>query len=634
MQLATLDWIIIAVYLLVSIIIGVAFVKKGSKSLTDFFVSGRSVPWWLAGISMVATTFAADTPLAVTGIVIGSGIAGNWIWWSGIFSGMLTVFLFARLWRRSEVLTDVEFVDIRYAGKPANFLRGFRAVYLALPINLTIIGWVCLGMQKVVKTLLGEMPAYAALTPEELHTMSWQIMYILFFVTTLYIFMSGLWGVLATDFFQFSIALGSAIVLAFVCVDAVGGMSVVRETLMERYGSDGMNFLRFLPKFTSGEEATLVDGVKVGTIAFSTFLAFVTLQWWASSYPGAEPGGGAYVAQRMFSTRTPKESLMATLLFNVCHYALRPWPWIVVALCALVIFPALGEKGADAESGYPMMIAKYMPTGFLGLIIVGFLAAFMSTISTQINLAASYLINDLYKPYFRPMVNCEKCGKSFKPTFSEGHYIRASRVATVLLAIAGVVVGQQMDTVKGAWEFILALSAGTGAVFILRWYWWRINAWTEISAMVTSFVIAITLMLINKFNPIVLEDLRKVDRIGFAARLLITTIGTTIVWLIVTFLTRPTPMEKLERFYMKVRPGGPGWRPVAKRCPTVKADTGLVYDLLAFACGSACVLLLLFGSGKLILGFHGPGVVLTGLGIAAGAAVFALMKKKGWSAME
>ncbi|GAB4310811.1 MAG: Na+:solute symporter [Candidatus Sumerlaeia bacterium] len=616
MQLTALDWGIIAVYLIVSVVIGVAFIRKGSKSLADFFVSGRNVPWWLAGISMVATTFAADTPLAVTGFVIKDGIVKNWIWWSGVFSGMLAVFLFARLWRRSEVLTDVEFVEIRYAGRAARFLRGFRALYLALPINLTIIGWVCLGMQKVVATLLGSTAMFSVLGRAELNELAWSVIYVLFAVTLLYIYMSGLWGVVATDFFQFFIAMLGAIVLAIVCVDAVGGIAALKQGLADQFADAGASYLRFLPHLENTAGAA-----QVGTIALTTFLAYVTLQWWASSYPGAEPGGGAYVAQRMFSTRSPKESLLATLLFNVCHYALRPWPWILVALCALVIYPELAKPGQDAEVGYPMMIARFMPPGFLGLIIVSFLAAFMSTISTQINLAASYLVNDLYKPFFQPVTACPHCGKTHRATFADAHYVIVSRLATALMAVGGILVARQMNTVGGAWEFILALSAGTGAVFILRWYWWRINAWSEISAMTASFVIAVGFMLFR----------RDMD---FATRLALTTLGTTIVWVAVTFLTEPTPMDKLEQFFAKVRPGGIGWAEVARRRPDVQADTGLIYDFGAFVCGSAFVLLILFGSGKLFLGYYSTGIVLTLLGAAAGGAVVALMKKKGWDRME
>ena len=594
MQLHLIDYALIVAYLAFSVTIGVLFTRRGSRSITDFFCSGRSVPWWLAGVSMVATTFAADTPLAVTGIVAKNGIAGNWLWWNFLCSGLLTVFLFARLWRRAEVLTDVEFTELRYSGKPAVYLRGFRALYLAFPINCIIMGWVTIAMQKIVAVSFNCSDEKA-----------WLIIYGLYAVTGVYIIMAGLWAVLATDFFQFFIAMSGSIALAFFSLKAVGGMGGLREGIMNIYGEQGASFFNFLPSFGK---------TGIGMYPLITFLVMVTVQWWAAWYPGAEPGGGGYVAQRMFSAKNEKHSVLATLLFNVAHYALRPWPWIIVALCSLVLFPNL----ADPERGYPLMMIHYLGPGFLGLLLVSFLAAFMSTIATQVNWGASYVVNDVYKRF----VAREEDFTSERA--AQRNYIFVSRVTTFITIIFGLIVAKHMETVKQAWESILALGAGTGLVLILRWYWWRINAWSEISSMIASAVLFAGLTIANKIHPFIPEET------AFGWTMLIIVGGSTLTWLLVTFLTRPEKEETLLNFYRKVRPGGIFWRRVGRLAPDIPVDKGLSIDLLNWFLGAVLIYGILFGFGKLILGYTQLGIILTLVGLCGGFLLYLSLSKQGW----
>ncbi len=585
-QLGMWDWTAIVAYFVVSLAIGLMFTRRGSRSLADFFCSGRSAPWWLLGVSMVATTFAADTPLAVTGFVAKDGITGNWIWWNFLMSGMLTTFLFARLWRRSEVLTDVELTELRYAGMPARGLRVFRALYLAFPINCVVMGWVTVGMFKVVSVTMGCTDQQA-----------WYIIYGLYAVTCLYVMLSGLWGVLATDFVQFGVAMAGSIVLAIYSLDKVGGVAGLQEKLIAHHGIEGgQAFLRMIPRF---------DAAGIGCLALNTFLVMICVQWWAAWYPGAEPGGGGYIAQRMFSAKNERHALLAALFFNMAHYALRPWPWIIVGLCSIVVYyPGLtNDAGAlDPERGYPkMMVDLLSGTGLLGLLLVAFLAAFMSTIATQVNWGASYVVNDVYKRFIAPAA-------------SERHYVLISRLVTVVTIVLGIVVSRQFETIKQAWEFILALGAGTGLVLILRWYWWRINAWSEITAMAVSMIIASTLQI---YRP---------GSFGFANTMLIVVAGTTIVWLTVTFLTRPEPWPTLIAFYRKVRPGGPGWAPLRERAPEVRADRGLGTDILCVIVGVVMVYAALFGTGEFILGSRTAGLELLALAVVCFVVLVRLLR--------
>ncbi|HVO76154.1 MAG TPA: sodium:solute symporter family protein, partial [Ignavibacteriaceae bacterium] len=471
MQLTIIDLVIIAAYFLFNFIIALVLRKKATRSVDDFFVSGRNVSWWLAGTSIVATTFAADTPLAVTGFVARNGIAGNWIWWSFVFSGMLTVFFYAKLWRRAEVLTDVEFAEIRYGGRPATFLRGFRALYLGLPVNLIIMGWVNLAIVKIMMVVLG-------VTKVEALTITIVIMFLTASISSI----SGLWGVLWTDLFQFILKMGMVILLAFFAVRSIGGMDtlVLRLHEIDKTRGSASSILSFVPDLNSA------------WMPMITFLVFIAVNWWASWYPGAEPGGGGYVAQRIFSAKNEKHSLLATLWFNIAHYAIRPWPWILVALVAVVRFQNDPAFKSDPESGYIRILMSDLPVYLRGLMIAAFAAAYMSTIGTQLNWGTSYMVNDVYRRFL-------------KKNKSEKHYVRASQLVTMILMLLSAAVTFFMDSIAGAWQILMALGAGTGLVYILRWFWWRINAWSEISAMVAAFITSIILRFLfnlNESNPV------------------------------------------------------------------------------------------------------------------------------------
>jgi len=449
------DWAIVFGYFLLTAAVGFVYTRRAGASTSEFFIGGRNVPWWLAGVSMVATTFAADTPLAVTELVAKYGVAGNWLWWNMVMSGILTVFFFARLWRRANVMTDVELAEVRYGGKAAAALRGFRAVYLAVPINLIVLGWVNKAMVTILEVSLGINPLLA--------------IGICFAVTVAYSTAAGLWAVLWTDAVQFVLMMTAVIVLAVYAVDHVGGMAALKAQVTQQYAG-GTDPLSVLPVQLGGGISGYVF------MPLLTLLVFLSVQWWAAWYPGAEPGGGGYVAQRIFAARTERDGVLATLFFQVAHYALRPWPWIITALASTVMYPTLGpdEKG----KGYVMAYMDLLPSPLKGLMLAGFAAAYMSTVATQLNWGASYLVNDVYRRFLRPAA-------------SEASSVNAGRVATVLLFLASVVVSWQIDTIAGAWQLLIAVGAGTGLVLILRWYWWRVNAWSEISAMAASFVVSL-----------------------------------------------------------------------------------------------------------------------------------------------
>jgi Na+/proline symporter len=572
MALTFLDWLIIVCYFALNLGVGLYYRKRASRGIDEFFVSGRKAAWWLAGTSMVATTFAADTPLAVTGMVATGGIAGNWLWWNFAFSGMLTVFFYARLWRRSGVLTDVEFAEIRYSGKPAAFLRGFRALYLAVPINCIVMGWVNLAMVKILGLVLGvDKPTAIFLTLG------------ITALTCVISALSGLQGVLVTDMIQFVIMMGMAIVLAFFAVDAVGGIDALKTQVLaiDRQGSP----LAFFPEAGSA------------WMPLITFFVYVAVNWWATWYPGAEPGGGGYIAQRMLATRDERESVFATLWFNVAFYAVRPWPWILVALVALVAYPG----AEDPEAGYVRIMIDHLPASLRGLMIAGFLAAFMSTISTQLNWGASYLINDFYRRFV-------------EPDASERKLIFASRAATVLLAVLASMLTFYMESIAGAWKLLLATGAGTGGVLILRWFWWRINAWSEVAAMTAAFAVSLFLQLGMGFNT----D----DPIDFAY-VILTTVGvTTAVWVAVTLLTRPEPSSTLLAFYRRARPYPALWGPIADEAPEVRPSSHAGHDFLNWVCGCVLIYGSLFGVGKWILHEWMAGTTYIGLSVAAAYFIY------------
>ena len=588
MQLTYIDFFVIALYFLINLGIGLLLRKRATKNVSEFFVSGGKASWWLAGTSMVATTFAADTPLVVSGLIARNGIAGNWIWWNMVFSGMLTVFFFAKLWRRAGVLTDVEFAEIRYSGKPASFLRGFRAIYLGLPINLIIMGWVNLAIVKIMMMVLG-IPKVEALI------IAIGIMFLTAAISTL----SGLWGVLWTDLFQFFLKMGMVIALAVFAVAKVGGLDTLVTKLHEID----------LTRHNQGSILAFIPDLHSAWMPMITFFSFIAVSWWASWYPGAEPGGGGYIAQRIYSAKDEKNSLLATLWFNVAHYALRPWPWILVGLVAVVRFQHDATFQGDPETGYIRIMIEDLPIYLRGLMLAAFAAAYMSTIGTHLNWGASYLVNDVYRRFL-------------KKDKSEKHYIKFSQVITMTLMFLSAIVTFYMDSIVGAWQFLIAVGAGTGLVFILRWFWWRINAWSEISAMIAAFVTSLYLQFVvglSESNPK-----------EFAWILLVTVAVTTTVWVSVTFLTQPEPMEKLISFYKRVRPNPIFWKPVAKLVPEVVPQKDGIFNLLNWIAGVALIYTMLFGVGKVILGNVYLGIFLIAVGIASGIFIYWNMNKKGW----
>jgi Na+/proline symporter len=564
------DWIIIALYFAISIGIGLYYSERAGRSLSDYFLSGRSLPWWLAGTSMVATTFAADTPLVVTALVVKYGVAGNWLWWNMALAGLLTVFLFARLWRRAGVLTDVEFVELRYGGTPAAVLRGVRALYLAIPINLIIMGWVTKAMADVLHITLG--------------ISGWQVAAVLFVITAGYSILSGLWGVVVTDFFQFLIAMAGAIILAVLAVNQVGGLDRLAELATARYGSREAA-LGILPPLSGG------------WLPLSSLIVFLAVQWWASWYPGAEPGGGGYVAQRIMSARDERHGLLATLWFNIAHYAIRPWPWILVGLFAAVTYPELSAPGQDPGQGYARAMVDLLPSPLRGLMLAAFAAAYMSTIATHLNWGTSYFVNDFWLRFVR---------KAATPR----EQVLVSRIATAVLMVLALVVMRFLETVEGGWRILLGIGAGTGLVLILRWYWWRINAWSELVAMAASLVVS---LLVWKVGGLKTDD---------PIALVITVAASTAAWLIATFLTRPETPETLERFYRRARPGGAGWRVVSERLGFGReAIPGGALSWVNWIAGWIAVYASLFALGQLLVGTLGRALVFAALAAAAFAVI-------------
>ena|SRR5690554_2021721 len=575
--MTNINWLDITVIILFFIVIfGIAayYTRKAGRSTGDFFLSGRNMPWYIAGTAMVATTFAADTPLAVTELVALNGIAGNWLWWNMAIGAVLTVFFFAKLWRRAEIMTDVEFVELRYSGKPAAALRGFRALYLGLVMNAIVMGWVNRAIEIIFHVIFPGVDAFL-------------LVVITAAIIAVYASASGLLGTARTDSFQFVFAMAGCIILAIIVINLpeIGGMSELKEKLAPQV----TNFLPVVGDVPA-------EGISAGVLAIplGAFLAFVLLQWWSSWYPGADPGGGGYIAQRMMSAKDEKHSLFATLWFTIAHYTLRPWPWIIVALAALILLPraenteeikkenpVLFERVEEAYNNrellssedeiyksaeflemyekyentvnpgvmYPKLMIKYLPAGFLGLLIAVFLAAYMSTMASQLNWGTSYLINDFYRRFI-------------KKDADEKHYVLVSRIALILLTFFSLLVTKYfLTTVSGAWIFIINASAGLGLVLILRWYWWRINAWSEISAMIAPLIIyPIAVYSFGLESPITLYPI---------------VFGTTIVWLIVTYLTKPVDEEKLIEFYKRTHPGGPGWKKFRTLLPDVPYDKGL-----------------------------------------------------------
>jgi solute:Na+ symporter, SSS family len=590
MSLSTIDWLLVAVYFAFSFGIAIRYYRRASSSTSEFFLTGRNMPWWLAGTSMVATTFAADTPLAVTELVASSGIAGNWLWWNAVAGGILTVFFFAKLWRRSGVMTDVEFVEMRYEGRPAAALRGIKAVYFGLLMNCIIIGWVSLALETVLRVLFPDLTLFGRSSFSMLgieFSAALLVVAMLVLVVAFYSLLSGLWGVAVTDMFQFVIAMTGTIILAIFALrrPEVGGLAGLRAQVPE-------GTLRMLP--TIGEAAQATGLLVLTPLAF---VAYIGVQWWSSWYPGAEPGGGGYVAQRMMSAKDERHAMFAALWFTIAHYCLRPWPWIIVALASLVMYPNLEVP----REGFVMVMRDVLPAGLIGLLFAAFLAAFMSTISTQLNWGTSYLVNDLWRRFV-------------KPNGDERYYVYVSRWITFLLAIAGIIVTSQLNSIAGAWGIILSASAGLGLVLILRWYWWRVNAWSELTATLAPIALALGALMLGRFG---------VEIPGFSnpfpENLFFVVAFTTIAWLIATFVTKPTADATLDHFYRRVRPAGPGWAPIKRRNTGVAADESLATLAGLWITGVSLVYSTLFGIGYLVLGR--PGAAAVALVIAAVAAL-------------
>lgn len=581
-SLQSIDWAIIIAFFAVSLFIGIAVARKSGKNAQEFFLSGRNMPWWLLGVSMVATTFSADTPNLVTDIVRKNGIAGNWAWWAFLLTGMLTVFVYARLWRRSGVTTDLEFYEMRYGGKEAAFLRGFRAIYLGVFFNICIMATVCLAATKIGEVLLGLEPLETLLIAST--------------VTVIYSAIGGLRGVIITDFVQFILAMIGSIGAAWVILDnpAIDGLS---NLLSHENVSDK---LQFIPSFDDPE---LLLGV---------FIVPLAVQWWSVWYPGAEPGGGGYIAQRMLSAKNENHAVGATLFFNVAHYALRPWPWIIIALASLVMFPELSDiqsafPHVDAanlghDHAYPAMLT-YLPAGLLGLVVASLVAAFMSTISTHLNWGSSYVVNDFYVRFV-------------KKDATDKQQVNVARVSTVVLMVLAALLSLKIESAKEGFDLLLQIGAGTGLIYIMRWFWWRINAYTEIAGMVVSFLVAIGLKLID-------HNLE-----GYQELILGVSI-TTASWILVTLFTKPTDKKTLIDFYTRIRPSGKSWeKAVGSEVYNSVTERGsLPLQILAMFLACLMVYTALFGTGYILYGQMGNGAMLLSVATILAVALGVLWKK-------
>jgi Na+/proline symporter len=587
MQLIGIDWAIIALYGAIVVAIGLVFARRAGTGTQEFFLSGRQLPWWLLGTSMVATTFSTDTPNLVTDIVRTGSVSQNWLWWAYLITGMCTVFFYAKLWRRSGALTDIGFYELRYSGRPAAFLRGFRALYLGVFFNVVIMASVTLAAIKIGGVLLG-LDKYTTVL-------------IAGSATALYSVTSGLWGVVVTDLLLFVISMIGALSAAYFALQqpAVGGLAglVSHPQLTDR--------LALIPDFTDWRTAATV------------FIVPIAIQWWSTWYPGAEPGGGGYVAQRMLAARTEKDSMKATLWFNVAHYALRPWPWIIVALASLIVYPTLESITAQFPNldpsivrhdlAYPAMLV-FVPHGLLGLVVASLAAAYMSTISTHLNWGASYVVDDFYRRF----VSSDR---------DERHYVAVGRGVTVLLVVLAMALSLWLENALQAFTILLQIGAGTGLIFLLRWFWWRINAWSEISAMVISFLVAIYFQFVH--GALGLSPVH--SSVALVTGVAITTVG----WLAVTLATYPADRATLQSFYDRIRPFGRGWRAAVDVGP---ADTGdsMPAAFLCWFLGCVVVYAALFGTGFFIYGRPGPGAVCAVLVVGAAAGLFRALPRVGF----
>jgi len=598
-QLGYIDWCFIVGYCVVAFGIGIYFSRRASRNIGEFFIAGRKLPWWLAGTSIVATTFAADTPLAVSKLSRADGIYANWFWWSLVMGGMLCVFFYARLWRRARILTDVEFVELRYAGRPASTLRAFMALYHGVLKNCIVMGWVMLAMIKMCDVLLG-WPKLTSIS-------------VLVFVAFCYTVLSGFWGVVVTDFVQFTMSMIGSVALAGIVVWKLGGPASMVAQIRAAPEFDPKLF-HFVPDFSTAAKLALI-----------TFVVQISVQWWSQAE------GGGYIAQRLFAARNERHSALAALWFSFAHYVLRPWPWIIVGLASLVFFsnadlvdPATGVP--DFERVYPMMLARFLPVGLRGLMVASLLAAFMSTMDTHLNWGASYLINDLYKRFI-------------KRDASARHYVNASRAAMFILMCMAALTAWQSETITGAWIYLAKLTAGIGLVTLLRWYWWRVNAWSEISALASSLVIAngnLVARVLDRAGLVPPAFMARIEWLyssdAYAVLLTVIVAVCTVVWIVVTFLTRPVNDAHLDAFFRRVRPGG-WWSPAAARCPDVvrnRANRGW----LGWVSGVVCIYSALFGIGYLCLARPLPGAGWLVLAVATGWFMLAQVSSEPETAEE
>ena len=576
MQLVSIDWIVILVCLAAAFTPALFFARRAGSGTAEFFASGRSAPWWLIGTSMVATTFSTDTPNLVTDFVRTNGVSANWAWWSFLLTGMLTVFFYARMWRRSGVLTDLEFYELRYSGRSAAFVRGFRAVYLGLFFNCAIMASVTLAAVKIANVMLG----WSRL----------QTVIVCGVICIVFSAVAGLWGVLASDLIQFAIAMVGVLAAAYVALSQpqVGGLSGMVAKIDPAT-------LRLLPDFSDWG------------LTLTVLIIPLTIQWWSVWYPGSEPGGGSYIAQRMLAAKDEKNAMAATLWFNIAHYALRPWPWVIVALCSILVFPTLGDiKTAlphvsdeliGNDLAYPAMLTL-LPAGLLGLLVASLFSAYVSTMSTHLNWGCSYLVHDLYRRFLRPDA-------------SERHLVWLSRVITAVLMVVSGATVFLLSTAGEAFQLLLSIGAGTGLIYLLRWFWWRINAWSEIAAMAASFTIAFSLFIARKSG---LE-------MSAPAALVWSVAATTVVWVLVTFLTKPADTETLRAFYRRVRPAGRSWARIVEAGDEVGPRDSLSLSLLGWAGGCTFVYAALFGTGALLYGQILQGVVCLVVAAAAGVVL-------------
>jgi Na+/proline symporter len=597
MHLHTLDWVIAFLAVAICFAPALFVAKRSGKSTAEFFASGRSVPWWLAGLSMVATTFSSDTPNLVANFVRTEGVAGNWRWWAFTLTGVSTVFFYAKLWRRSGVLTDLEFYELRYSGKAASAVRGFRSIYLGLLFNCIIMATVNLAACKIAAILFGFE--------------RWQTLLFVGLLNVVFATHSGLWGVLVIDMVQFFVKMSAVIAAAYFAVQLpqVGGMSGLVHKLSNLPGPHGIHYLNMLPDFTSNWD-----------LAVAIFVIPITVQWWASWYPGAEPGGGSYIAQRMLASKTEKDALGSTLFFNLAHYVLRPWPWILVGLASLIVYPQLSDiqkafpnldpKLLGHDIAFPAML-RFLPVGWMGLMLGGLIAANSSTILTHLNWGASYLVHDFYRRFI-------------KTDAPDKHYVVAGRIATVILFVGSSAMVFALDTAKDSFDVIMQVGAGTGLIYLVRWFWWRVTAWCEIVAMISSFGMSLLFLILKKNGMAP----------GTYQQLLITIAVTTVLWVATAYLGPRTTDEALVRFYQKVRPGGPGWQRIRTIAGITAAEAAadseaaaFPMSLLGWFAGCITIWSALFTVGNFLYGRMDYFWMLLAVFVVSGAALIRVVNR-------